>query len=112
MYELIRGSKLVGGGPTDLLLEVEWLPDTSGFLFSLSAGSAANLYKYSFTTKEATQLTRFDGEFLRSFSISPDGRSVVFERAGQFRGGSADLWVMRTDGSDMRLLAKNGSSPS
>lgn len=107
-----RGERLVGGGPTDLLLEVEWLPDASGFLFSLSTGSAANLYKYSFATKEATQLTRFDGEFIRSFSIAPDGQSVVFERAGQFRGGDADLWVMRTDGSDMRLLVKNGSSPS
>ena len=107
-----RGEKLVGGGPTDLLLEVEWLPDGSGFLFSLSTGSAANLYKYTFATKEATQLTHFENEFIRSFSISPDGESVVLERAGQFRGGNADLWVMQLNGRDMRLLVKNGSGPS
>ena len=107
-----RGEKLVGGGPTDLLLEVEWLPDGSGFLFSLSTGSAANLYRYNFATKAATQLTNFENEFVRSFSISPDGQSLVFERAGQFRGGNADLWVMQLDGREMRLLVRNGASPS
>jgi hypothetical protein len=107
-----RGEKLVGGGPTDLLLEVQWLPDASGFLLSVSTGVAANMYEYSFATKKATQLTHFDGEFVRAFSISPDGQSVVFERARQFRGGSSDLWVMRRDGSSMRLLVKNGSGPS
>jgi TolB protein len=107
-----RGEKLVGGGPTDLMLEVEWLPDASGFLFSLSTGAAANLYRYDFATKEAKQLTRFDGEFLRSFAVSPDGQSVVFERAKQFNDQHPDLWVMRLDGGDMRLLVRDGSSPS
>ena len=107
-----RGEKLVWGGPTDLLLEVEWLPDGSGFLFSLSTGGAANLYEYSFATKKATQLTRFEGEFLRAFSVSPDGQSVVFERAREFSDRNPDLWVMRLDGRDMRLLVRDGSSPS
>ncbi len=107
-----RGEKQVGGGPTDLLLEVEWLPDASGFLLSVSTGAAANLYEYDFATKKATQLTRLDGEFVRSFSVSPDGQSVVFERARQFTGGSSDLWIMRRDGRDARLLVRNGSGPS
>lgn len=106
-----RGEKLVGGGPTDLLLNVQWLPDGSGCLFSLSTGSAANLYRYDFATKTATQLTRFENEFLRSFAISPDGQSVVFERAREFNDRNPDLWVMQLDGSNMRLLVKNGSSP-
>lgn len=107
-----RGEKMVGGGATDLLLGVQWLPDGSGFLLSISTGSAANLYKYSFATKAATQLTHFDGEFARTFSISPDGQSVVFERAKEFRDPHPDLWVMQIDGRDMRLLVKNGSGPS
>ena len=107
-----RGEKLIGGGPTDLMLEAEWLPDGSGFLFSLSTGSAANLYKYSFASKTATQITHFENEFLRSFSISPDGQSVVFDRAKEFRDQRPDLWVMRIDGRDMRLLVRNASSPS
>ena len=107
-----RGEKLVGADPTDVLLEVEWLPDASGFLLSVSTGGAANLYEYSFNTRATTQLTRFENEFVRSFSVSPDGRSVVFERAEQFRGGNADLWVMQLDGRDMRLLVRNGSGPS
>jgi TolB protein len=107
-----RGEKLVWGGPTDLLLEVEWLPDGSGFLFSLNTGGAANIYQYIFATKKATQLTRLEGEFARSFSVSPDGREVVFERAEGPNDRSPDLWVMRLDGGDMRLLVKNGSAPS
>ncbi|HYX28955.1 MAG TPA: hypothetical protein VE863_10325 [Pyrinomonadaceae bacterium] len=94
------------------MLEVEWLPDASGFLFALSTGSSANIYRYSFATKQPAQLTHFDGEFVRSFSIAPDGQSVVFERAPQFRGGSSNLWTMRIDGKGQRLLVKDGSGPS
>jgi hypothetical protein len=107
-----RGEKQVGGGATDLLMQVAWLPDASGFVLSVSTGSAANLYRYSFATKTASQLTRFDGEFVRSFSISPDGQSIVFERAGSFRGGESDLWVMPMNGKSPRLLVRNGSAPS
>ncbi|HZT58602.1 MAG TPA: hypothetical protein VFA21_08260 [Pyrinomonadaceae bacterium] len=42
----------------------------------------------------------------------PDGQSVVFERARQFDDRHPDLWVMRLDGGDARLLVKDGSSPS
>ena len=94
------------------MLEVQWLPDASGFLFALSKGSSANIYSYRFATKQSTQLTHFDGEFVRSFSMAPDGQSIVFERAAQFRGGNSNLWVMRADGRDQRLLVKNGSGPS
>jgi TolB protein len=107
-----RGEKLVWGGPTDLLLGLQWLPDGSGFLFSLNTGGAANIYGYSFATKKATQLTRFEGEFARAFSVSPDGREVVFERAKGPNDQNPDLWVMRLDGRDMRLLVKDGSGPS
>ncbi len=107
-----RGEKLVGAGPTDLLTGLQWLPDGSGFLLSVSTGASANLYEYDFATKKTTQLTRLDGEFIRGFSVSPDGQSVVVERARQYSGGSSDLWIVRRDGRDARLLVKNGSGPS
>jgi len=107
-----RGEKVMSAGATDLMIEVEWLPDASGFLFALSTGSSANIYKYNFAGHQTTQLTHFDGEFVRSFSVAPDGQSIAFERAREFRGGSSDLWVMRADGRGQRLLVKNGSGPS
>jgi TolB protein len=107
-----RGEKVMSAGATDLMIEVEWLPDGSGFLFALSTGSSANIYKYNFANKQTTQLTHFDGEFVRSFSVAPDGQSIVFERAAQFRGGNSDLWLMHADGRGQRLLVKNGSGPS
>ena len=110
--EASRGEKLVSAGATDLMLEVQWLPDASGFLFALSTGSSANIYVYNLATKQPRQLTHFDGEFVRSFSVSPDGQSIVFERAEQFRGGRSDLWTMRIDGRGQRLLVKDGNGPS
>ena len=107
-----RGERLVENSPTDLMINVVWLPDGSGFLFSKSTGAAANIYRYSFAAKRLTQLTRFDGEFARSFSVSPDGQSIVFERARSFNDPSPDLWVIQTDGRGQRLLVKNGSSPA
>ena len=110
--EASRGEKLVSAGATDLMLEVEWLPDASGFLFALSTGSSADIYRYDLTRKEPTQLTHLNGEFARSFSVSPDGQWVVFERASEFRGGNSDLWTMRINGKDQHLLVRNGSGPS
>jgi Tol biopolymer transport system component len=49
---------------------------------------------------------------LTLFEVSPDGQSVVFERARQFNDQHSDLWVMRLDGRDARLLVRDGSGPS
>jgi Tol biopolymer transport system component len=48
---------------------------------------------------------------VRRFAISPDGQSVVFERVTDLRGPS-DLWTMRRNGTDMRLLARGGEAPA
>ncbi|CAN5588518.1 hypothetical protein BH24ACI2_BH24ACI2_06960 [soil metagenome] len=45
-------------------------------------------------------------------SISPDGRWIVFELAKSRDDEAVDLWLVRTDGKDLRLLVKNGRNPS
>ena len=100
---------------SQLLADLRWLPDGSGFLYTFPdyAYELANVFRYDFATKSATQLTKFEGEYARAFDISPDGAWVVFERAKSLRDDrNVDLWVMRTDGSDARLLVRNGLAPS
>jgi Tol biopolymer transport system component len=98
-----------------LLLDLRWLPDGSGFLYTFPdlAYEFGNLFRYDFATKRATQLTKFEGEYARAFDVSPDGQWVVFERAKSWREDkNVDLWLMRTDGTGARLLVRNGLAPS
>jgi hypothetical protein len=98
-----------------LLSDLRWLPDGSGFLFSnvTLMRDSANIFRYDFSTRRVTQVTHFGNEFARAFSVSPDGQRVVFERAKSNEDDApTDLWVVRIDGRDLRLLVKNGQSPS
>jgi len=58
-----------------LLTDLRWLPDGSGFLYSFPdlAYEFGNIFRYDFATKRATRLTNFEGEYARAFDISPDG---------------------------------------
>ena len=111
------GAKLHAFSELDLQLvsDLRWLPDGSGFLYSFPdlAYEFGNIFRYDLATKRATQLTKFEGEYARSFDVSPDGAWVVFERAKKLDDDKdVDLWVMRSDGSGARLLVRNGLAPS
>lgn len=95
------------------VLDLEWLPDGSGFLFSYmdALGTNANIYAYTWGASDVTPLTTFTSEFAARFTLSPDGQHVVFERASDAEG-DIDLWRMRSDGSEMQLLVRNGGRPS
>ena len=98
-----------------LLFDLQWLPDASGFVFSNQTlmRDSANLFRYDFATHKTTQITRLENEFTGEFSISPDGRSIVFERSKSLDDDrSIDLWIVPLSGGNPRLLVKDGFSPS
>ena len=98
-----------------LLFDLRWLPDGSGFVFSNQTlmRDSANLFRYDFATRKTTQITRLQNEFTGNFSISPDGQSIVFERAKSLDEDRAiDLWIVPMNGGKPRLLVSNGFSPS
>jgi hypothetical protein len=98
-----------------LLIDLHWLPDGSGFLFSNQTlmRDSANIFHYDFASRKVVQVTRLENEFARTFSISPDGKWIVFERAKTIdKDQEADLWIAGIDGSNMRLLVRNGFEPS
>ena len=98
-----------------LLFDLRWLPDASGFLFSNQTlmRDSANIFRYDFSTRRVTQITRLQNEFTGAFSISPDGEWIVFERSKSLdENRDIDLWIAKTSGGSPRLLVRNGFSPS
>jgi TolB protein len=96
------------------LVDIRWLPDGSGFIVARTGSlldENVNLYEYSFAAAAPHQLTSFSENPARRFSIAPDGRNIVFERAASLDGPS-DLWVMARDGSGQRLLVSTAGYPS
>ena len=111
------GTKLTGFSDIDyqLLYDLRWLPDASGFLYSTVTlmRDSANIFRYDLASKKVIQVTDLKDEFARTFSISPDGRSVVFERckaADDDKG--CDLWITDSNGGGIRLLVRNGLHPA
>lgn len=98
-----------------LLFDLQWLPDGSGFVYANQTvmRDSANLFRYDFATRKTTQITKLANEFAGNFSISPDGKAIVFERARSLdEDRETDLWIVSLDGGSPRLLVKNGFSPS
>jgi len=101
--------------PYQLLFDLRWLPDASGFLFSNQTlmRDSANIFRYDFGTHRVTQVTQLQNEFTGAFTISPDGEWIVFERSKTLDDDrEIDLWIVRKDGKNARLLVRNGFSPS
>jgi Tol biopolymer transport system component len=98
-----------------LLLDLHWIPDGSGLLYSVKRlmGDAANVFRYDFKTKQTTQVTKLENEFARNFSVSPDGAWIVYERAptvDEYK--NIDLWTIKIDGTGSKLLKKDAQNPS
>jgi dipeptidyl aminopeptidase/acylaminoacyl peptidase len=111
-----RGAPLVSYPDYVQILDLRWLPDGSGFLFSAARyedviDESSNLYEYSFAGGAVRKITALANEYVRGFSISPDAARVVFERTGDLTG-PADLWMVQRDGSGLRLLVPNAGSPA
>lgn len=105
---------LVEGGSTHMIYGLDWLPDGSGFVFTLSGGDIfeeyANLYHYDFGSGQSTPVTHFQDEFAAFPSVSPDGQSVVYMRAPGLEAG-ANLWIVSLDGSQNTDLGVAGGFP-
>lgn len=98
-----------------ILFDLRWLPDGSGFLFSNQTlmRDSANIFRYDFATRKTTQITNLQNEFTGNFSISPDGQWIVFERSKSLEENRViDLWIAPMEGGNPRLFVRDAFSPS
>jgi hypothetical protein len=108
------GIPLIDKSGTELVLGLDWLPDESGFLLSVTGGAFgpenSNIYRYEFGPNSLTPLTDFSDDFAGGLSVSADGKQVVFEYADE-PGDPPQLWIMDIDGDNMRPIGIQGESP-
>ncbi len=113
-------------------LDITWLPDSSGFVFSQYQSSISTsdppeggvLYRYDFATGQASEIIRIPDEAIGKLSIAPDGDTIVFERGprlddalDRFRWGSrvlcpCQLWTVDHTGSNLAMLLADGRAPA
>lgn len=116
------GEPLVTYEGLESVLGLAWLPDASGFIYSVTEGDyyseerSANLFLYDFESGMSGRLTDFVGDFAGLLSVSADSSAVVFERAAEQVEFSddllePDLWILRDDGS-LELLVEDGRAPA
>jgi TolB protein len=102
------------------IFDIQWLPDASGFLFSMQysswdpIGTFANIFEYDFATQEITRLTDLPNhDFALGLSISPDGQQIVFERAPFPDYSPVSLWIVdRVPFAVPRKLADDAGGPA
>jgi hypothetical protein len=106
------GTKLLETG-IEGVIDLQWLPDGSGFIYTKqNFTDHSNIYHYDFGSEESTQLTFFTDEFAIDVSPSPDGEWIVFERSPTNTLTEGDLWLIKLDGTGLKLLVENGMRPS
>lgn len=108
------GTPIIDKGALELVLGMDWMPDESGFVVSVTGGQFgeenSNVYAYDFAGNNLTQLTSFDDDFAGGLTISPNGQKIVFEFADQ-PGDPPQLWIMNIDGSNRQPLGIQGEMP-
>jgi hypothetical protein len=101
------GTWLVDDGGA-LYVTPAWLPDGSGFVYTLDN----TLYQYNLSDSQVTTLAVFYSEFVANPSPSPtDGNYIVFERQTIQAPLQYDLWIVnRTNPVEMWALTEDGRS--
>lgn len=117
------GAPLVTHDSADMILGLSWLPDASGFVYAVMERVfdpeyvvSANIFLYTFSTKQVTRVTNLEGEFAGQLSVSPDSQQIVFERSQKEDpygdAEKTDLWIVNRDGSGLRLLKTDAFAPA
>lgn len=102
----------------ETIRSLAWLPDGSGFVYAVEEidesyePMRANLFEYTFATRQAQRLTNFTSAFAGQLSLSPDGKEIVFEHAVTKDATSSDLWLVDRVGGSPRLLIANAGAPA
>jgi hypothetical protein len=102
----VAGNRLVNDGGA-LWVTPAWLPDGSGFVYTLDN----YIYEYNLSSSQIIALAVFYNEYVANPSPSPDGNYVVFERQTTQAPLQYDLWIInRANPAEMWPLTEDGKS--
>ena len=111
---------------------IDWRADGNG-LFVAEARSGATgaqprnvsvLYEFDAGSKSNREILALPNEIIGRIAVSPDNKTIAFERAGQLvddvsnvRFGArahcpCSIWLVDTDGGNLRKLASDGRAPA
>ena len=104
-------------GDTASIYGVEWMPDASGFVYSMSGGfqTYANLFHYRISDGQITQLTHFttsDQIVADDPTVSPDGQWIAYTKIINGNPIQTEIWVLKIDGSQTWRLATDAVFPA
>lgn len=98
-----------------VILGLSWLPDSSGFVYSMTGnfGANANLFLYDIDSGDRQQITHFaDGTAASDPSVSPDGGWIAFTKQSADAETPPEVWVVNMDGGDLRMIASSAAFPA
>jgi hypothetical protein len=94
-----------------------WLPDGSGFVFSLIQRDAIDsskdvnyLYRHSLVTGATTRIAALGKGIVTDVTVSPDMQKLAYARAEAF-GAPSDIWVIGMDGSNPQKIVSDARDP-
>jgi hypothetical protein len=94
-----------------------WLPDGSGFVFSLiqrdvidSSKDVNYLYRHSLVTGATTRIAALGKGIVTDVTVSPDMQKLAYARAEAF-GAPSDIWVIGMDGSNPQKIVSDARDP-
>lgn len=117
------GEPLVSYDGLEAILGLAWMPDGSGFVYSVTEGDyfseerSANIFHYDFASGATNRLTNSVGDFAGPMSVSGDGTRIVFEGASaqvEFSEDllDPDLYILDLGTMTVELLVEGARAPA
>ena len=82
----------------------EWTKESRQFFFTSNVNRRGSIKSFDIGTQETTVVATFDNGVF-AVSLSPDKRKILFAQSGP--EGGAEIYVMNTDGSNIKQLTSH-----
>jgi len=112
-----NGQVLTKFKPQKSAYEVAWDPRGEGVYFTekdkdLKGGGSFNIYYMNIETEEERRITNLPPlpgiRHILSLAISPDNQKIAFNMVDE----NTSIWLINTDGTDLKRLVKIASDPA
>jgi len=118
IYLLVKDLRIFGESERG---DLAWSPDGQEIIFTgpLKLEQAGNNIYVVSMRGEVRRLTKLEGIRADTLSFSPDGKKILFTgtkiekigMGGYARIGKPDIYIMNADGTNVKILVKEGAEP-